>query len=105
MHPQIKVLYQDQDLLVVDKPAGMVSEAIGKDCLAHRLDKDTSGVLVVAKNEKALENLREQFRGREVKKEYLALVHGLVEDAGLIDAPIIRNPGIHNQFVVSEEGR
>src|ERR1700716_3589300 len=100
----IDVLYEDDDLIVVNKPAGMVVHpAAGAESgtlanalafhfrqlsthagairpgIVHRLDKDTSGLLVVAKNEEAHEKLADQFRAREVFKSYVALVHGVVE--------------------------
>lgn len=102
----LEVLYEDGDLLAVNKPAGLVTHpAPGHDTgtlvnallhhcrdlggiggerrpgIVHRLDKDTTGVLVVAKNEAALKNLVEQFKNRQVHKEYLALVWGLLTPA------------------------
>lgn len=105
MHPKIRVIFEDSQILVIDKPAGLVSEDIKSGLLVHRLDKDTSGLLLLAKTEKALENLQEQFSGREVKKEYLALVHGQITESRLIDAPIMRNPKIYNKFVVDKDGK
>ncbi len=69
-----KILYEDEDLSVIDKPAGANCDDFEKR--VHRLDKDTSGILLVAKNDKALEFLQKQFKEREVKKKYLALVIG-----------------------------
>lgn len=71
---QLKIIYQDNDLLVIDKPAGKNSDDFEKRI--HRLDKDTSGILLIAKNEKALNFFQEQFKERKVKKIYLALVVG-----------------------------
>jgi 23S rRNA pseudouridine1911/1915/1917 synthase len=108
------VAYEDDDLLVVDKPAGLVvhpsaghSEATLVQGLAgraagggdpwrpgivHRLDKDTSGLLIVAKNDEAHRRLQEMLRGREVQREYLALVDGRPDArTGTIDAPIGRD--------------
>jgi len=69
-----KIIYEDEDLSVIDKPAGLVVDNIERR--VHRLDKDTSGILLVAKNDKALEFLQKQFKERKVKKKYLALVIG-----------------------------
>ncbi len=113
----VKVVYEDDALIVVDKPAGLVVHpAAGVDSgtlanalafhfqelstrsglvrpgIVHRLDKGTSGLLVVAKTEAAHEHLADQFRAREVFKSYVALVHGQVEkDKGEIDQPISRD--------------
>jgi len=113
----LPILYQDEDLIVVDKPAGMVvhpaaghssgtlvnallhhvSDLSGiggekRPGIVHRLDRGTSGLMVVAKNDAAHEELSRQFRDREVEKEYLALVWGLVQAGRRIDAPIGRDP-------------
>ena len=114
----LDVLYEDEHLIVVNKPAGLVVHpapghfsgtlvnallhhcpdltGIGAELrpgIVHRLDKDTSGSLVVAKNALALERLAAQFKARTVKKEYLALVHGCMpEEAGVIRLPIGRDP-------------
>lgn len=113
----LNIIYEDPAILVVDKPAGMVVHpafghhsgtlvnAILAHCddlsgiggvqrpgIVHRLDKDTSGLLVVAKTDQAHQSLVAQFKGREVEKVYLALVHGRVKDSeGLIDLPIGRD--------------
>ncbi len=67
-------LYEDEDLVVYDKPAGVNSDDFPKR--VHRLDKDTSGIFIVAKDDKTLEFLQKQFKERRVKKKYLALVVG-----------------------------
>ena len=112
------ILYQDPDLVVVDKPAGMVVHpaaghasgtlvnallhhvddlsGIGgekRPGIVHRLDRGTSGLMVVAKNDAAHEELARQFHDREVEKEYIALVWGVVQAGRRIDAPIGRDPG------------
>ena len=112
--PDIEVVYEDADLLVVDKPAGLVTHpAPGHrgprspaPCAAappagpipsaagivHRLDRDTSGLLVVTKTEEAHAALLAALRAREVRREYLALVAGRVDtESGTIDAPIGRD--------------
>ena len=113
----LPILYQDPDLIVVDKPAGMVVHpaaghssgtlvnallhhvddlsGIGgekRPGIVHRLDRGTSGLMVVAKNDAAHEELSRQFHDREVEKDYLALVWGLVQPGRRIDAPIGRDP-------------
>jgi 23S rRNA pseudouridine1911/1915/1917 synthase len=114
----LPIVYQDADILVVDKPAGMVVHpaaghasgtlvnallhhvddlsGIGgekRPGIVHRLDRGTSGLLVVAKHDAAHEELARQFHDREVEKEYLALVWGEVMAGRRIDAPIGRDPG------------
>ena len=66
----MKVIYEDENIQVIDKPADMTIDQFEKP--AHRLDKDTSGVILVAKNDKTLEFLQKQFQERKVKKQYLA---------------------------------
>jgi len=123
---KIKILYEDKDILVIDKPSGISVHPDGKSKertitdwvlknyprmknvgepiffeekeikrpgIVHRLDKDTSGVLVLAKNQKAYEFLKNQFKNREVKKTYNAIVSGCVKnDHGIINKPIGRSP-------------
>ena len=114
----LRVLYDDDDFLAIDKPAGMVVHAgagvhsgtlvnallgrfeslsrLGGEWrpgIVHRLDRFTSGVILVAKNDAAHRALAAQFAGRQVQKTYLALVHGSVEsEHGRIDKPIARDP-------------
>lgn len=114
----IKIIYEDKDVLVVDKPAGIVVFPEGQtkdntliDALiekypdlkkageaprygvAHRLDKDTSGVLLVAKSPEALIFLQKQFKNREVEKKYICLVEGTIkEDSGSLKTLIARSP-------------
>jgi len=89
----MKIIYQDNDVLVVDKPAGVVITDIYPDLSKiHRLDKDTSGILLIAKNEKALIFLQKQFKQRSVEKEYIALVIGNIKnDQGKIETLIGRS--------------
>lgn len=125
-----KIIFEDKTILVIDKPAGMVvnraqstkeetiqewlegylkikDRGIGERAgIVHRLDKETSGILVVAKNQKAFGNLQEQFKQRRVEKRYLALVHGKVEPKqGIIEAPITRSPFDRKKFGVFLGGR
>jgi 23S rRNA pseudouridine1911/1915/1917 synthase len=114
----IEILYEDADVIAVNKPAGMVVHAgagrhsgtlvnalihrfqtlsaIGAENrpgIVHRLDRVTSGVLLVARNDAAHENLADQFQSRTIEKTYIALVHGVVkQDRGRIDKPIARDP-------------
>ena len=127
----IGIVYEDSDVVVVNKPAGLVvhpAAGIQSGTLAnalsyhfdqlspnagatrpgivHRLDKNTSGLLVVAKNETAHENLAAQFRGREVLKSYVALVHGIVQqESGRIEQPIARDPRNRTRMAVVAGGR
>src|SRR4029079_4932352 len=113
----LTIVYEDSDLVVVDKPAGMVvhpaaghaegtlvnallhhvSDLSGvggekRPGIVHSLDRGTSGLMVVAKHDRAHEELSRQFHDREVEKEYTALVWGEVQAGGQIDAPIGRDP-------------
>ncbi len=114
----LPILFEDDDLLIIDKPAGMVVhpapghdtgtlvnavlhhcpeiEGVGgerRPGIVHRLDKETSGLLVVAKNDRAHRHLQAQFKNRTVYKEYLTLLEGRIEPAqGRIIAPIGRHP-------------
>jgi len=127
----IEIVHEDDDLIVVNKPAGMVvhpaagsssgtlanalafhfrelSTAAGavRPGIVHRLDKGTSGLLVVAKTEVAHEDLADQFRSREVFKSYVALVHGQMErKRGAIDQPIGRDPRNRTRMAVVAGGR
>lgn len=86
-----KVIYEDDDFLAIDKPAGVNSDDFEKR--VHRLDKDTSGVLLTAKNDKTLKLLQEQFKKRKVVKKYLALAVGnLKRSQGVIETLIGRSP-------------
>ncbi len=109
----LTVLHEDRDLLVLDKAAGMVvhpargsphstvvnallhrlgSGAGARVGLVHRLDKETSGCLVVARTEEALAKLQAAFRAREVQKRYLALCHGRLAPVGRLETPYGRHP-------------
>ncbi|HEY7790297.1 MAG TPA: RluA family pseudouridine synthase [Vicinamibacterales bacterium] len=117
----LDILYEDEDLLVVNKPAGLVVHpapghadgtlvnallyhvrdlsGIGgerRPGIVHRLDRGTSGLMIVAKNDAAHEELARQFQDREIEKEYIALVWGMVQAGRRIDLPIGRDP-VHRQ--------
>ncbi len=124
--PSVPILYEDADLLVVDKPAGLVihpaykhpdgtlfdavsryTEARGeaKPCLLHRLDKDTSGAILLAKTESARRHLVRQFEQRTIRKTYLALVAGALHPAsGEIDAPLCRDPADRRRMHIDPQG-
>ncbi|MDD2696551.1 MAG: RluA family pseudouridine synthase [Candidatus Pacebacteria bacterium] len=88
----MEIIYEDDDLLVYDKPAGVNCDDFPKR--VHRLDKDTSGIFLVAKNDKTLAFLQEQFKNRKVEKKYLALAIGhLKNQEGEIETLIGRSPG------------
>jgi 23S rRNA pseudouridine1911/1915/1917 synthase len=126
-----KIIYEDDDLLVVDKPAGLtVHPAPGHPAhtlvnailahfphladigdslrpgVVHRLDRDTSGVILVAKNSAAQANLSKQFKSHSVTKAYLALAKGKLEpESGIIEADIGRDPKNRKKMAVVAEGR
>ena len=125
----IKIIFEDEALCVIDKPYGVIvnnantvksetiqswfsakcqvlgakeSEFAQKGGIVHRLDKDTSGVMVLAKTEEAYEKLKLQFLERKTKKTYWALVHGkMSEPTGIVSAPIDRHPKDSRKFAVS----
>jgi 23S rRNA pseudouridine1911/1915/1917 synthase len=129
----VPVVYEDDDILIVDKPAGLVvhpspghdsgtlvnallgrggPEAFGgiagvrRPGIVHRLDRDTSGLLMVARNDAAQASLMTQLKARRIKKTYLALVHGSVAAAvGRIEAPIGRDPKHRTRMAVVPDGR
>lgn len=128
----IEIIYEDNDIIVVNKPKGMVVHpangnpdgtlvnaimAICKDSLSgiggeirpgivHRIDKDTSGLLIVAKNDKAHVNMSEQIKNHEVKKTYIALVRGVVkENEATINMPIGRSNSDRKKMAVNKNGK
>ncbi|MBU1190737.1 MAG: 23S rRNA pseudouridine(1911/1915/1917) synthase RluD [Gammaproteobacteria bacterium] len=123
----LDVVYEDQDLLVINKPAGMVVHpaagnpdgtlqnallhydaslnTVPRAGIVHRLDKDTSGLLVVARNLTAHQSLVAQLQARTVKREYLALVWGLLVAGGTVDAPIGRHSTDRKRMAVTSFGK
>jgi 23S rRNA pseudouridine1911/1915/1917 synthase len=127
----LDIIFEDDQLIVINKPAGLVvhpAAGIQSGTLAnalafhfqqlstragairpgivHRLDKDTSGLLVAAKTESSHENLADQFRAREVFKSYVALVFGVVkQEAGRIEQPIARDPRNRTRMAIVAGGR
>jgi 23S rRNA pseudouridine1911/1915/1917 synthase len=124
------IIYEDENVLVVDKPAGMVvhpayghgsgtlvNAILGREGelplingefrpgIVHRLDKETSGLILIAKNDRSLHHLQEQFKNRKVEKNYLALVDGHPPTpVGRVDAPIGRDPRNRKKMSVVEPG-
>lgn len=140
MDNNLTILFENNDLLVVDKPFGLVvnkaetqkdkitlhdlivekypevlnfekdEEFTSRAGIIHRLDKDTSGLIIVAKNPKAFKKLQKQFKDREVVKKYTTLVFGKIRGVEKgedfeISAPIMRNPRNREKFAVSVEGK
>lgn len=124
-----QIIFEDADILVLDKPVGLVVHSDGRTNeptlvdwllehypqmrgigepwvrdtgtvierpgIVHRLDRETSGVMVIAKTQEAYEHLKAQFQNREIKKEYIAVVHGVFKDdalSGVVDKPIGKSP-------------
>jgi len=122
----LNIVYEDKDILVINKPAGMVSHpapghyegtlvnallhhlkdlsgigGVERPGIVHRLDKDTSGLMMIAKNDKAHLSLARQIKDRTIEKKYVALVHGKIEkDEGVIEAPIGRSPRHRKKMTV-----
>jgi len=127
----LAVIYEDEDILVIDKPAGLTvhpapghpshtlvnavlaycpglttSNELVRPGIVHRLDKDTSGLIVIAKNDFAREYLAAQFKSRTVTKRYLVLVKGrLSPEQGMIEAAIGRDPHRRQRMAIVEAGK
>ena len=127
----LNILYQDADVVIVNKPCGMVVHpaagnedgtlvnallyhihdlsGVGGEMrpgIVHRLDKDTSGLILIAKNDRAHAALSEQFKERTMEKHYRAVAYGSFrEEQGLIDAPIARHPVDRKKMAVAADGR
>ena len=128
----IEIIYEDNDIIVVNKPKGMVVHpangnpdgtlvnAIMAKCknslsgiggeirpgIVHRIDKDTSGLLIIAKNDTAHVNMSEQIKNHEVKKTYIALVRGVIkENEATIDMPIGRSTSDRKKMAVNRNGK
>ena len=123
----LKIVYEDKDLIVIDKPAGLIVHPgagnpdrtllnallahapglrqVPRAGIVHRLDKDTSGLLVVARNLTAQAHLAAQLAAREVTRSYLALVHGVPPAHGAIDAPIGRDTRQRTRMAVTHRGK
>lgn len=131
MNMEPKIIFEDDSLFVIDKPAGwIVNEAAttkdqpvlqtwlrqfdypladdpdSRHGIVHRLDKETSGVMIVAKDKEAFDKLQAEFKAREVQKTYIALVHGkLVPEEGRVEVPVGRLPWRRDRFGVVAGGR
>lgn len=138
MQKEIEKIYEDESILVINKPSGLVvnrsntnsgrtlqdileddyflkslkapdnlgEEYVNRSGIVHRLDKDTSGVLVAAKSLEAFQFLQKEFKDRNILKEYVAVVHGRVEDEIVeIDAPLGRNPNTPLKIAVISNGK
>lgn len=126
-----KIIYQDESLFVIDKPSGwivneaattkdqpvlqtwlrqfdypLVNDTASRHGIVHRLDKETSGVIIIAKTREAFDKLQAEFKAREVQKTYTALVHGRLEPPeGEIEVPVGRLPWRRDRFGVVAGGR
>ncbi|WP_156290411.1 RluA family pseudouridine synthase [Oceanobacillus salinisoli] len=127
----LDIIYEDRDLLVVNKPKGMVVHpsvghgsgtlvnallyhcddlsginGVERPGIVHRIDKDTSGLLVVAKNDLTHTDLSEQLASKEIKRKYEAIVHGEIpHETGVIDAPIGRDPKDRQKMGIVDQGK
>ncbi len=117
------IIYEDEHLLLANKPAGLLSipgrydkdahsllgllnQRYGKVWTVHRIDRDTSGLIVFARNEEAHRHLSLQFEERRTKKSYLALLEGrLLQGEGLIDSPIAEDPAHPGKMMVARRGK
>lgn len=123
MKKQLDILHEDDDLIVLNKPAHLLSipdrfdtrkpnlyhllqRAYGDIFTVHRLDKETSGVICFAKNEKTHQQLSQQFQDRTIKKIYHAIVDGrLSPKVGQIDAPLAPHPSIRGKMIATKKGK
>jgi 23S rRNA pseudouridine1911/1915/1917 synthase len=135
---EVKIIYEDDNFMVLDKPAGMVTtnensklkiqtsklktqnleqlsledwvknnreNNLLRQGIVHRLDKGTSGIVIVAKTEESLIDLKRQFKERKVKKRYMAMVCGNLPFSGEVDMPIARSKYSFGRFRVDESGK
>jgi 23S rRNA pseudouridine1911/1915/1917 synthase len=119
---KFEVIFQNEDFIAINKPSGLLSipdrfgkdasvksilqEQAGKIFTVHRLDKDTSGLIVFAKNEETHKSLSQKFEGRDVEKFYLGLVNGtLMNKKGTIDVPIMEHPGKTTLMMTHKKGK
>jgi 23S rRNA pseudouridine1911/1915/1917 synthase len=123
----LDIIYEDDDLLIVNKPAGLVVhpavgnwhgtllnallyhapqlERLPRAGIVHRIDKDTSGLLMVAKTLAAHHGLSDQLQARNIHREYLAITHGRMIAGGTVDEPIGRHPTDRLRYVVRDDGK
>ncbi len=127
----LEIVYEDEDIIAINKPRGMIVHPSGnivsgtmvnallyysdslsdingvlRPGIVHRLDKDTTGMILVAKNQKSHISLQEQFKNRTVEKYYFALIHGFFkDDTGVIELPIARSKKDRKKMAVDMDGR
>lgn len=128
---ELDILYEDSDLIVINKPQGMVVHpapgnytgtlvnalvyhckdlsginGVARPGIVHRIDKDTSGILVIAKNDNAHKKLAEQLKEHSMKREYVALVEGIIkEESGMVDKPLGRHPKERIKMAIVSGGK
>ena len=124
----LDIVYEDKDLVIINKPSGMVVHPASgnyentlvnaliyrynlddtnvRSGIAHRIDKDTSGLVIVAKNDKTLELLTDMFKNKEIKKTYVAIVDGVINNkSATIKAPITRDVKDRKKMMVGKDGK
>jgi len=124
----LDIVYEDEDIVIINKASGMVVHPASgnyentlvnaliyrynlddtnvRSGIVHRIDKDTSGLVIVAKNDKTLELLTEMFKNKEIKKTYLAIVDGVINNkSGTINAPITRDTKDRKKMMVGKDGK
>lgn len=128
---ELDILYEDSDLIVINKPQGMVVHpapgnytgtlvnalvyhckdlsginGVARPGIVHRIDKDTSGILVIAKNDNSHKKLAEQLKEHSMKREYVALVEGIIkEESGMVDKPLGRHPKERIKMAIVSGGK
>ena len=124
----LDIVYEDEDIVIINKASGMVVHPASgnyentlvnaliyrynlddtnvRSGIVHRIDKDTSGLVIVAKNDKTLELLTEMFKNKQIKKTYLAIVDGVINNkSGTISAPITRDVKDRKKMMVGKDGK
>lgn len=117
---KFKILFEDDTLVIIDKPAGLLTlpdrykdddsvlsvakRSYPELALCHRIDRDTSGILVMVKNKEDLSAVATQFENRTVVKHYLAIVDGTPDESGSIDAPIIESSSKRGKMLTARKG-
>ena len=123
----LDVVYEDNDLFVINKPAGLIvhpgagvpngtllnaiiakhpsNTTLPQAGLVHRLDKDTTGLLIIAKNNESYFKLNQAMANRDIKREYLALVRGIIHTSGTVDQPLARHPKHRQKYTIHQSGR
>ena len=124
----LDIVYEDEDIVIINKSSGMVVHPASgnyentlvnaliyrynlddtnvRSGIVHRIDKDTSGLVIVAKNDKTLELLTEMFKNKQIKKTYLAIVDGVINNkSGTINAPITRDVKDRKKMMVGKDGK